>query len=130
MNANELADYIDSGNDMWKSDRELLVDALRLKAALEWLWAQRPANDATWLVFPSSGGFRARSGSRTGDGSTPTEAINNLRAKLDPPHEHVWDDAGWDRVYPDKGTGFVRCCLNRPCPTDELQHAERLVAAP
>ena len=126
MNANELADYIDSGNDMWESDRELLVAALRQYAALEWLWEQ-PIKMA--YVQRTTDSFRVSGPSTDVNyGPTITDAINNLRAKLEPRHEHVWGDSDWRRMaYPDGSFKcFERCCSE----CKGVQRADRLVPAP
>ena len=70
-------------------------------AAMEWLTNQPDS----WMQTTTSGGMRvgAKTTERGVDGPTITEAINNLRAKLEPPHEHVWE-------VTDSGEAHCGCC--------------------
>ncbi len=97
INTTELADHIEGRHDMVMIDeqRALIVAALRQYAALEWLCGLQVA-DRIEIRRRSYKNYLAcamgsvpRVGSEFAQGFTVIEAINNLRAKLEPPHEHV-----------------------------------------
>ena len=86
MTPDELADLIEARGSWPTGERAIIREALRLKAAHDWLFER---GDGRYVENWPDGTFEAGDGGKlacpTGHGNTPLEAILALKAVVEPP---------------------------------------------